>query len=118
MTKYRIAYAKIQTTTTLDGVETLHEPSWYTVLFADDKRLNGYNSTVERDQSRALRSLAHLLVSLAAVDAIEVTADDGTIDRVRLVDLPAEIQPLIQERLADLHPTVRAKIAEREKASP
>lgn len=109
MTTYRIAYAKIQTTTTLDGVATLHDPSWYAVLFADDKRLDGYNSTVEPDQPRALRSLAHLITTLAGLNDP---------DRVRLADMPVEIQPLIQERLSKFHPTVRAQIAEREKASP
>ena len=117
MTTYRIAYAKIQTTTTLDGVETLHDPSWYAVLFADDKRLDGHHSAVERDQPQALRSLAHLLVSLAGLAVFGDDAD-GVTRRVRLADLPAEIQPLIQERLAALHPTVRAQIAEMERALP
>lgn len=109
MTAYRIAYAKIQTTTTLDGVETAHPPSWYAVLFADDKRLDGYHGAVKADQPSALRSLAHLIITLEGC---------GSDACIRLADLPAEIQPLIQERLSTFHPTVRAKIAEQQEAAP
>ena len=117
MTKYRIAYAKIQTTTTLDGVETLHDPLWYAVLFADDKRIDGYNSTVEKDQNKALQSLAYLIVSCVGYDAIEVPEVDGIRSiRIHLKDLPDEIQPFIAKHLAAFHPTVLAKITERENA--
>ncbi len=114
MTKYRIAYAKIQTTTTLDGVETLHDPLWCAVLFADDKRLDGYNSTVEKDQGKALRNLAYLIVSLAGYDAIGIDDANGITNHIQLAGLPSEIQPFIAEQLARFHPTVRAKISERE----
>lgn len=106
MTKYRIAYVKIQTTTTLDGVETLHDPSWYAILFAGDKRIDGYNGMVAKDQEKALHNLAHLIVTVASLDDI---------NHVQLSDLPIEIQPFIQERLNTLHPTVRERILGREK---
>jgi len=114
MTKYRIAYAKIQTTTTLDGVETLHDPLWYAVLFADDKRIDGYNSTVEKDQNKALRNLAYLIVSLAGFDVIGIDDVNGNVNHIHLTDLPTEIQPFIAEQLARFHPTVRAKITGRQ----